>query len=45
MGADLEIPLLLCPKFLPFVKLSWQYDAYGISSHQNSLVASMGVRF
>lgn len=45
MGADLEIPLLLCPKFLPFVKLSWQYDAYGTSSHQNSLVASMGVRF
>ena len=45
MGADVEVPLLVACKFLPFVKLSWQYDHYLLTAHQNSLVVSLGIRF
>ncbi len=45
MGADVEVPLLAARKFLPFVKLSWQYDHYLQTAHQNTLVASVGIRF
>lgn len=45
MGADVEVPLLAARKFLPFVKLSWQYDHYLLTAHQNSLVVSLGIRF
>ena len=45
MGADVEVPLLVARQFLPFIKLSWQYDHYLQTAHQNTLVASVGIRF
>lgn len=45
MGADVEVPLLAARKFLPFIKLSWQYDHYLQTAHQNALVVSAGIRF
>lgn len=45
IGADVEVPLLVARRFLPFVKLSWQYDHYLRTAHQNTLVASAGIRF
>lgn len=45
MGADVEVPLWAARQFLPFIKLSWQYDHYLQTAHQNTLVASVGIRF
>lgn len=45
VGADVEVPLLFARQFLPFIKLSWQYDHYLQTAHQNALVVSAGIRF
>lgn len=45
VGADVEVPLLVARQFLPFIKLSWQYDHYLQTAHQNALVVSAGIRF